>query len=55
MNDKLRKTKNKNIYNKYRKILEKSELTDKEIDEIRHNMKLLAQTICEHVWKRKFY
>lgn len=45
----------KNIYDKYRKILETPNLTEKEIEEMRRNMKLLAMIICEHVWKKKFY
>lgn len=55
MNKNPRKTKNENIYEKYRRILGKPELTGKEIDEMRYNMKQLAQTICEHVWQKKFY
>jgi len=30
-------------------------LTDKEIDEMRHNLKLVATAVCEHVWKKKFH
>lgn len=55
MNKNPRKTTNKNICDKYRKILEMPNLTDKEIDEMRHNLKLVATTFCEHVWKKKFY
>jgi len=50
-----RKTTTKNIYDKYRKILEMPNLTDKEIEEMRSNMKLLTMSICEHIWKKKFY
>jgi len=49
------KLKKKNIYNEYRRILQQPNLTDKEIDKIRSNMVLLAQAVCEHVWKKKFY
>lgn len=55
MNKNPRKATTKNIYDKYRKILEMPNHTDKEIEEMRHNLKLLAMTICEHVWKKKFY
>ena len=43
------------IYDKYRRILNRPELTKKEIDEMRKNLGLLARTICEHVWGKKFY
>ena len=44
-----------NIYEKYRRILKMPKLEDKEIDEMRKNLSLLAQTICEHIWGKKFY
>lgn len=44
-----------NIHDAYRRILEMPQLTDKEIDEMRKHVVLLAQTICEHVWGKKFY
>jgi hypothetical protein len=43
------------IYEKYRCILNAPDLTNKEIDEMRKHLGLLAQTICEHVWGKKFY
>jgi hypothetical protein len=43
------------IYEKYRGILKMPRLTNKEIEEMRKHLALLAQTICEHVWKKKFY
>ena len=43
------------IYDKYRQILKLPDLTKKEIDEMRISMTLFAQTICEHVWGKKFY
>jgi hypothetical protein len=39
----------------YRKVLGRPELTDQEIDEIRKHMIRLAQTVCEHVWGKRFY
>lgn len=44
-----------NIYSKYRQILRRPDLTSKEIDEMRKHLGLLARTICEHVWGKKFY
>ena len=49
------KKKAKDIYDKYREFLKKPDLKNKEIDEMRKNIILLAQTICEHVWGKKFY
>jgi hypothetical protein len=43
------------IYDKYRRILNRPDLKDKEIDEMRQNLSLLARTICEHVWGKMFY
>ncbi|MHC4269537.1 MAG: hypothetical protein ACYSTS_13840 [Planctomycetota bacterium] len=43
------------IYEKYRCILNMRGLTNKEIDVMRKHLGLLAQTTCEHVWKRKLY
>lgn len=45
----------KNIYNKYREILEKTDLTDREIEAMRYFIREIAKIICEHVWKKKFY
>ena len=44
-----------NIYEKYRRILKMPKLEDKEIDEMRKNLSLLVQTICEYIWGKKFY
>lgn len=49
------KNKKKDIYDKYRRILEMPDLSDKEVEEMRKNLKLIAQTICEYVWGKKFY
>lgn len=43
------------INEKYRRILQMPDLTNKEIDEMRKHLGLLTQTICEHVWGKKFY
>jgi len=47
--------KRKDIYDKYREILKMPDLKNKEIDKMRTHMTFLAQTICEHVWGKKFY
>ena len=47
--------KKKDILNEYRWILGKPELSNKKVEEMRKNLKLIAQTICEHVWGKKFY
>ena len=52
--DKTKKAKT-SIYDKYREILNMPDLTDKQIDQMRKYLGLLARTICEHVWKKKFY
>ncbi len=43
------------MYSRYRGILDKPALSTREIDEMRKNLGLLAQTICEHVWRKKVY
>lgn len=43
------------IYEKYRRILKMRRLSRKSIDEMRRNLCLVAQIICEHVWRKKFY
>ena len=47
------KKKRKSIYEKYREILRKPKLSDKEIDKMRVYVKLLALAIIEHVLKSK--
>jgi len=44
-----------NIYDRYREILDIPNLTDNQIDQMRKNLDLLARTICEYAWKKKFY
>ena len=48
-------SKSNNIYNTYRNILDMPDLTNEEIDKMRPHVILIAQTICEHVWDKKFY
>ena len=43
------------IYDEYRRILKMPDLSNKKIEEMRKYLGLLAQTICEHVWGKKFY
>jgi hypothetical protein len=52
---KIKKSSRNDIYNKYRRILKMSDLSKAEIDEMRKNLIFLAQTLCEHVWGKKFY
>ncbi len=54
MSDRGRKKK-VDIYEKYRLILKMPGLTNKEIDVMIKHLGLLAQTISEHAWGRKFY
>ena len=55
MTEKVPKMKKKDICDKYRRVLEKPDLSNKEVAEIRKNLRLIAQTVCEHVWGKKFY
>jgi hypothetical protein len=43
------------FYDQYRRALNKLDLSRKEVDEMRSNLRMLAETICEHVWGKKFY
>jgi len=43
------------IYAIYPCILRTPDLSGKKIDEIRKNLRLIAQTIFGHIWKKKFY
>jgi len=49
------KMKKKDICDEYRRVLEKPDLSNKKVEEMRKNLRLIAQTICEHVWGKKFY
>jgi len=55
MNKEYKKGKKRNFYDVYRRILERPDLTDQAIDKMRYHVRLLAQTVCEHVWRKKFY
>ena len=50
-----KRKKKSGINDRYREILEKPNLSDKEIEAMRLHLGLLARTICEHVWGKKFY
>ena len=43
------------IHKKYRRLLRRPALSVEHIQSIRKHIILLAQTICEHVWGKKFY
>jgi hypothetical protein len=55
MKPKSRNKTKKDIYDRYREVLEMPHLTPQEIDRMRVNLNALARAICEHVWKKKFY
>lgn len=55
MNKQKTTTKKEDIYNEYRKVLERPDLSKDEVEAMRHNLKLVATAICEHVWKKKVY
>lgn len=40
---------------RYREILGRPRLSDSRIDQMRSHVRLLAQAICEHVWKKKVF
>lgn len=50
-----KKKKGGKTYDAYSRILKLPDLTDREIEEMRRNLRLMARTICEHVWGKKFY
>jgi hypothetical protein len=50
-----KRKKRPDLYEKYRRILQMRRLSRKSIDEMRKNLGLIAQIICEHVWGKKFY
>jgi hypothetical protein len=39
----------------YRRALQRPDLSDREIDEMRLHVIRLAQALCEHVWGKRFY
>lgn len=48
-----KKRKRKSIYQKYREIIRKPDLSDEDIDKMRKNIRLIALSIVEHVTKTK--
>ena len=50
-----RKTRHNKLHDKYRDLLKQPGLTAGKIEDMRKNVILLAQTICEHVWGKKMY
>lgn len=50
MNESGEQQQQSNIYESYRNILHKPELLESEIDEMRQNVILLAEAICNHIW-----
>jgi len=50
-----KRKKRPDIYDKYRRILKMPGLSNKQIEEIRKNLSIIAQIICEHTWGKKFY
>lgn len=54
--DEPREIKNsRTIRYRYRKLLGRPDLTDREIDQMRANVVRIARTICEYVWGKSFY
>ena len=49
------KAKSARIGDIYRKMLQTPDLSDQEIDDMRKHVIQLAQTLCEHVWGKRFY
>lgn len=43
------------VYATYRRLLMRPHLTKAEIDAMREHLSSLACTICEHVWRQRFY
>ena len=48
-------TKSAEMRDVYRRMLRTSDLTDREIDDMRQHVIRLAQVLCEHVWDKRFY
>jgi hypothetical protein len=40
---------------RYRVVLSRPDLTDREIDAMREHVIRLARTVCEHVWGKQCY
>ena len=43
------------IHERYRRLLRRPALRAEHIESMRKHLIRLAQTICEHVWGKKFY
>lgn len=43
------------IGDRYRRLLIRPNMDDQEIAAIRKHVILLARTVCEHVWGKRFY
>ena len=43
------------LHDKYGRLLKERGLTAEQIEAMRKHVILLARTICEHVWGKKFY
>jgi hypothetical protein len=50
----LRKSRLEKMHELYRKSLKRPDLSADEIETMRKHMILVAQTICEHVWGKKY-
>ena len=48
-------TKSAQMSDVYRRLLQRPDLTDQEIDDMRKHVTRLAQVLCEHVWGKPFY
>jgi len=48
-------TKSARMRDVYRRLLQRPDLTDQEIDDMRKHVIRLAQVLCEHVWGKPFY
>ena len=48
-------TKSARMREGYRRLLQRPDLTDQEIDAMRQHVIRLAQALCEHVWGMRFY
>lgn len=40
---------------RYRELLNRPELSKKEIEQIRQTLRAIARAVCEHVWNQEFY
>lgn len=47
--------KSSTVHERYRAVLGRPALADREIEEMRKHIVRLARTVCEHAWGKKFY